>query len=361
MFDLTITCPSEKLEDELLLGRHIYNSMIKPADAHSAEHALSVEPWDLRLRASLLLCYCLQDFLPIRSEARLKHVFWFVENVPDWKFCGELFFYLGAGHPGYQQLKQLWLQKIRESSNFMRRVNAYMLFADTGDSNLSGYFQEFFGCYEDNPWVRALQEIEFVEQNWFHEVVSAESAKPIPSAGVINQLTELADGKDWQRAAAEHSETASFSDFERARASFASDSKTALEDLAMVAGYSWRRYSLHSKIQVDPEFVLFRLGLASWIIKNVPGSKLAKSPFFMDPFICMLPHSGAPLSEPIELLSDLWILQIQRNPDNITIAKNAAFFCTGIDITNPAPAKRISGELRKTEIGKKALRSRRRR
>ena len=87
--------------------------------------------------------------------------------------------------------------------------------------------------------------------------------------------------------------------------------------------------------------------LASWTLRHVPASTLASSPLFMEPFIFRL-EASVPTSA-LELLTNLWVLQIQCNPNDLRIAKNAKHFRSHISGT-PILAKRISTALRNTRL-----------
>jgi hypothetical protein len=332
--------------DQLLLSSGIYSDLMKSADALDAEKLLLADPWNLQLRARLLLFYSWRGEPIVPDEIfaqRLTHICWFIQNIPDSKFCGERFCYLLDIQPGYEGLKELWLGKIAESENLMRRINAYLLFDSQGDANLESYFRKFFSGYENNLWVRALGQLGNDEQTWLDESICVEAAKSVADTETIRKLTSLAEDKVWDQIAVHQSGSAGVSDFQQSTNLLSE--QPDLNSLALIAGYSWSRYSLFSTLGFDPEVLQVRLMLASWILRHVPGSRLVRSPIFMGPFIDDS-EARTPLSA-IEFLSNLWALQIQASPHDTPIAKNAKYFRSNLSYMYSASAKKISTALRK--------------
>jgi hypothetical protein len=339
--------------DQLLLSRDIYSDLMKAPDAAEAEGVLLSDPWNLPLRARLLLFYSWRGERKISDEIysqRLKHIHWFIQNIPDSKFCGERFCYLLDKQPGYEGLKELWLSKIAESENLMRRVNAYLLFEAEGDSNLEKYFQKFFTGHENNLWVKALEQLGRDQQTWLNESISLEVAKPVASREIALALTTLANEKQWGRIAIEQYCSASRSDFEQAMILLSEHPH--FNSLALIAGYSLPRYSLFSNIGLDPEVLSVRLVLASWLLRNVPGSLLTRNPVFMAPFLFGEEPPRMP-SAAIKFLSDLWGAQIESNPDNSLVVRNAKYFQRHLSYAYTGFAKGISTALRKTGVNRR--------
>jgi hypothetical protein len=353
---------NESKADDLLLRKAAYEDFMTSNQAAAAEQSILLEPNDLVLRARLLLYYCQRSWSSSSEQievakARLNHILWFVEQFPDCKFCGERLFYLNSAEYGYEELKKLWLAQISHSSNLMRRVSAYMLFAYNDDPKLPRYFQQFFARSENNIWIHAIAELFETKQTWFLETLHAESAKSMPNNRIINELTSRADSEKLARVASEQRIT-TIDEFERTLRLF-EGSPEGLDKLAMLLGYTWYRYELFSPLHFDPEFTALRFVLACWVLRHIPGSRLAESPIVWAPFFDL--ENVDHLYELSEFLVDILCLQVEGRPEDLPLAKNAAYFVRGIEYASPALAERLSTKLRLTTDGRNALKTAKRR
>ncbi|OPZ85674.1 MAG: hypothetical protein BWY75_02363 [bacterium ADurb.Bin425] len=342
-------------EDSL---RRVINSNRKfdDAAAEEAERALLINSFDSELRARLLFYYsvgCKESYQQF-SETRFKHISWFVENVPDSKFCGDELFYLPQESAFFKPLKDIWLEQISKSESLARRVNAFMFLLNANDSNIHRYYEEFFQSSRHDIWVLALDDLLNESYSCFDARIAIE-AKRLKRLKRLDCCSEPNSAKGetqkWLKEAVEFEALASTQDFAEILEEFSVN--PTISSMVKLSGYTANRFNANSIIGFDPQMVSVRLGLVAWIIQVLPKSIFANNPYFTGPFsgpidFQIYPRNGvSPLINPIDFLSDLWIAQLQKSPGEKVLARNAAFFSNGIQLSTPLQAKKISDELKK--------------
>lgn len=347
--------------EEIQLEKYCWeNSVFNREQVFQAEQTLIENPGDIFLRARLLYTYFQHNLLENLeldlSKARSIHLFWFIEQLPDWKFCGTKFFYLSKEDNYFDKLKKLWLKKVAESGNLGRRVNAYMLLASQSDPNLETYFEKFFKGYENNIWVQALADLNLGQSSWFDEIIEIDRRKRDLDDGFCAEFLTLIEQTNWKHLVYKATKNCILKEYQIAVENFFFT--PSLGNLCLIAGYSWTRWSSYSILHCDPKLISDRFLIACWIVRNIPSSRLAKELFFMSPFIQSISEEKRDYLEiPIRYLSSLWISQLEKSPEDLKICKNAAFFSKRIEISFPEISLTIVRKLKVSNSGKKALKS----
>src|SRR5690606_35152518 len=132
----------EEPELRIIASRHPLRQLREVA---ISEEKVGTNPNDVVERARLLIFYSQRKWnFHLQSVstqiARARHILWFIDNQPDWKFCGDHYFYLPMDDPEYQNVKEHWLTKIAGSESFMRRLNAYFFLLFGKDPQADEFF-----------------------------------------------------------------------------------------------------------------------------------------------------------------------------------------------------------------------------
>ncbi len=335
-----------------------WDDLPKLSEVDDYESRIAKDPWNVTLRAKLMMRYIWRREHPELQPNRLKHILWFVENVPDWKYCGGYYLSMRPDEYGYDLVLKTWMEQIEKSDNLMRRVNAYLFYQHEAHL-VPNLFGKLFSNYKDNIWVRALKEMGNPEHKLFDDVFEEEQNKPFATERRLEQLCQLIDEKELLYLAySKYDETWTFAKFEKARDAF--EKRFSLKNLAITLGYADRHCHLLSSLQYDPEILITKIRLASWVIRNIPSHKMRNANY-----ILFLPFSegdrilgdGLSLLPAIKYICNLWLEQVDRFPDNSRVARNAAWFCKRIHAIAPDDHKQMMKHLGKTAIGKKALKS----
>jgi hypothetical protein len=315
--------------DDLRLGRvAATSSRLNEAEIRELSERLDSDACDLVARARLLEHYgrslyssslCLPDLV----EARFEHILWFVENIPESKFCGERYCYLDSNDQNYATLKEAWLKQIKSSTTLMPRVNAFMFFANAKEPKLERVYAELLKGHENNLWVAALQALLNPSFEWLDNLVQAQIDNLLPPLDDVEHLIQLANGKQLLRLAAEAGGATN--------AEFLKVSKRLqknpldLQSRSFALGFTFSCHS-DSILGFDPELTLLRFEHMCWVIRNIPGSEFASHALAIDPFLHSYTwnHHFDCLNE---ALASLWSKAIAQNPDHDQTLLNAAIFC----------------------------------
>ncbi len=343
-----------------MLFRAIYSEPdMRVQDVDAEEQLLTDDQSNVYLRARLLAYYCLQldSGIEIDDSKRLQHLFWFVEHMPYWRFCGESFFYLEQEHVEFENLLALWTSKIHDLPDVLVKVNAYMLLEFNNHPDCSNWFNNLFEGLEQHIWVRALSDLLSTKTASF--LVETPVHADVLEA-FFRELPNLSNVTPWERTVVKDSEMTTHSEFESAMATFAA--APDVRSLLTIVGYTWSRYRRQSLLEFDPELLAARFLIATFIVQCNPESKLASSPFFMEPFTCpalVNVNSRAGVNrihEPSRLLCERWLEQLALQPESQRIAENAAYFAFGNELFASECSMKIKSALKSTKAGKAALR-----
>ncbi|MCW5824457.1 MAG: hypothetical protein KIT34_16780 [Cyanobacteria bacterium TGS_CYA1] len=332
---------------------NLWEEMPCSNEVEQFEARLAGEPFNFELRAGLMTRYHIsREKYPQFEEPLLKHILWFVEQVPDWKLCGTHNFALRQTDFGYAKMKDVWERKILESDNVMRRVNYYLFEYYYENRHLPELFERLFDGKEENIWVKAIKQINVCDQDLFTDLIAEEGCKPIATNKQIEKYSAI-DGDELVKLMFDDNIT--FKNYEKFKNTFHLNVTT--QKLACVLGYTWNRQLHFSQLLHDPEIIESQTKVAAWFIRNRPDICGNAMHFIMFPFLMSdSGRSGVRLEPLITLLTDLWLQQVDRFPDNLIIARNAVKLCRRIHITSPDDHKRIMKHVGKTAVGKRALR-----
>jgi len=119
----------------------------------------------------------------------------------------------------------------------------------------------------------------------------------------------------------------------------------------------WRTNDHFSDLHYDPEILETCCKFSAWFIRNKPTVSGDTLYFISMPFVNNEYYAeGVRIQPAITLLTDLWLEQVNRFPDDLRIARNASKLCRRIHITSPDDHVRIMKHVGKTAVGKRALR-----
>lgn len=285
------------------------------------------------------------------SDVRFEHIRWFVQHIPDSKFCGELHCYLHPNDPNYSRLKEVWSEQVKASDALMRRVNALMYSVNGSEPNLEEMCATLLGGHEGNAWSEALRSLIAEDSKWLQGVTAAQREAALPSDESIAGITASANGRELNALAAEASASATKSEFTDCMQQLkASPDDMRLRTLALAFTFSC--YKTSSVLGIDPELTLDRFEQMCWLIRHAGGSEFACHKIAMDP----LELTGGELANELnEVLAELWCKKLTQSPEDIQLMKNAATFSKKLGMS-PA-ANEIATQLRLTAAGKKILAS----
>lgn len=324
---------------------HIFSS----EELEEGEQSIAANPDLTVLRAQLITHHYKHHSQSSTSTAKIKHLVWFIQNRPDWQFCGGQEFTSNLGESNYENLKALWLNQIGKSENLMRRVNAFFLLFENHDVDLNKHFRHFFDGHENDIWVMALRDLMDNSQSCFDQVIAELNAKADLDTEAKAKLEVLASSKDWNHIAGT-AFNGSISDYLMAEQIFSA--KPNLESAAAVAGGSFINLGTNTALTFNPEFIRDRLQISTWIIQNLPQTKLAKSTFYLAPFSDPIGfgiynrEGTSPLIRPIKFLVDCWMACVDAYSTSLKVHQNASAFASGIELAAPLEAKRLWDHLK---------------
>jgi hypothetical protein len=317
------------------LGRNIYSRLLKTSsEVTEAEKKLVRTPSDVLLRSTLLATYSVQasfkDCSSFPLEQRIRHIFWFVENLPDWRFCGEIFFYLKSSDAGYIELKDLWLKQIKHADTLMRRINTYQFLVNADDPDIDDCFKQFFEGYGESIWVRAISQLFAESPTWLMEsnmFIGSHVDGEYPQMAM--KLQEIPIDIDSMLAdLSRRLDTITIEQYNSAKSRF--EVSPNFQDICTLAAFTWTRLNLHSYIGFDPEILALRFQLAKWIIRNFPNESFSQHPFFIAPFNTPEQVTKSfyktSITQATERLVELWIEQLDLAPTDSQAKKNAHSF-----------------------------------
>lgn len=131
--------------------------------------------------------------------------------------------------------------------------------------------------------------------------------------------------------------------------------KPNLESAAAVAGGSFINLGTNTALTFNPEFIRDRLQISTWIIQNLPQTKLAKSTFYLAPFSDPIGfgiynrEGTSPLIRPIKFLVDCWMACIDAYSTSLKVRQNASAFASGIELAAQLEAKRLWDHLKRSK------------
>lgn len=300
-------------------------------DATLAEKSLQTSPFEIVLRAKLLAHYSRQYWdseVDVKNDIasfRKKHIFWFINNVPDWKFCGERYLHVYKSDNFYEETNKLWLAKIGESAELMRRINAYLPLLENEDSSARKFFADYLSSSSENIWIKAVSEACNSKITWFEDEIAIDSKKILPNFERIEKFTKDSQSKDLVSIAHAASLETIISDLPSAVNSFLL--KPDLDSFLKLIGYTWSRFSLFSVLQLDPEISKFRFHLACWAFRHIPSTNIITNPLLIDPFFFSEIELLQPgrLESPASHLIKILVNQLQRQGNDVPLANNAAY------------------------------------
>ncbi len=321
-------------------------------DLDEFERKIAKDPFDVKLRALLMmrLVFWASDQAELQSN-RLRQILWFIENVPDWKYCGSMFVQLKPTDFGFAAVENAWKNQIENSDNVMRRVNNYLLHYSHQNKFMPELFDSLFENYKENLWVRWLKELKNPDHNIFDELLNEERNKPLPTTEEIEKIRAEFDEKLFHDTA--YFENHAFNEYQKALKSF--DEKFSLKDFAVISGYSNKHCTFFFEMDFDPEILMDRIRITSWTIRHMPWNKAFRGGLLISPFDNGSGFEGSmKILAPIKFFCDLWLEQFERFPEDLEIARNAAWYGKRIWLVAPEDYKRMMKALGKTAVGKRA-------
>jgi hypothetical protein len=318
------------ISDDLRLREVATRSLrLSDRDVSELTERLLLDPQDVVARIRLLehfnrLWYS-SDLQPSElAGARSGHMLWFVENIPDSKFCGERPCYLESDDRNYGALKEAWLRQLATSESLMRRVNAFMFFSNGQEPQLEQLFRELFREHGDSLWVQALHTLLEPSTGWVDKIVKAVLQEPQPSSSEVSRLTKLADDRQLLRTIGEGMH-ASASEFKEAIKRLDNDPYD-FRSRAQALGYTFSYHGSSSLLGFDPELTMVRFDQMCWVVRHVPGSKFASDALAVSPFTHVYGRDPC-LDRLNEGLANLWSTLLTAYSDNKQLMSNAANFC----------------------------------
>jgi len=338
------------MADNLRLGRIVYDSVrLSPKEEFELGQLVSAQPLNLVARTRLLghlnkfANSCEGINLEI-AASRFEHIRWFVQHIPDSRFCGEVHCYLNSNDPNYESMKEVWLGQIRNSRSLMSSVNAFMYCANGREPNLPIMFELCLSQYAPNPWTEALRHNLSGSRFVFADLIREQLHEQDLCSKEILQITSLANDLRLNKKAAEASSSATKAEFYQSIDRL-KEYPVDLESRALVLGYTFSSYLSSSFLGFNPELLITRFEHMCWLICHAAGSELASHAFAMDPL-----EDQAELNE---ALTTLWSREIVQNQRDEGVIRNAAIFCAKLGVS-PA-AEKIIAQLNNTKVGKKHL------
>lgn len=346
----------------------LYDDSLKThKQVESAEVTISKKPDDLNTRAQLVHYYYNKEVTSGDkniSEGRSRHIAWFINNLPDLKFCGTAPFYVGSDDDQFPIIERMWLNTTKNSPETMRRINACMYVGNASKPDGLKLLNSLFPSNFQNIWVMALRDLFLDSRSCFLPTIDSERSKPssIDDDCRCNMQAQIKSKRHWNSEALASNEIAYGDSIDFTDALF--DSTVDLSTVAKAAGSSVFRFQLSNILRFDPEILSLRFKIASLVIRYLPSSKLAVDPIFMGPFDSPRSYDIFDEHQSYRLLECLfdyiavhWSNQLREFPAEREIAKNAAKFASEISSFFPDSAQIIVSQLSKSAIGKSILKT----
>ena len=315
--------------------------LLPDVSADALEEILILNEFDLMSRARLMGYYSKSGNPSHRtrfSENKLKHIIWFINNAPDCKFAGDIYFQFDRKkHPElYSKIKSAWTQQIdAKPASLQIKINAslFSLHSEPGWSlriARSALRQD-----AKNLWIgRILQTLE----------------KPNKKSSIVPTLvsTSNIDLEKWRKLAdRSYLETHVFNG-ERMPPLSAKTLETVLakypDDLsarAELLGFYYANSIRANHFGVDPDCIHALVKHLLWCIAYIPGSK------FVGRFWGIKCIDKKTLPEEYSRICDAWTQTLNSHSDNTAVLASAGAFFSRFG--QPERSKQLLNRVTKNE------------
>src|ERR1700722_13341698 len=138
--------------------------VLSPVSAEIFEEALKLNSLDLVNRARLLGFYYRLYWKRLTPryrkfrENRTRHILWFIQNMPQCRFAGDLYFYINklSDRDNYASVEAAWTNALRRTGDLQVRINAALFQYKHDQDKCRKLLSEVLLRSPQNAWADAL-------------------------------------------------------------------------------------------------------------------------------------------------------------------------------------------------------------